>query len=70
MDKIDYVELIFSYTPDDFFEEPINLKLAEYDLQMDSGQVTATLDGKLYENNPGIKDQIHNKVKICFFIKL
>lgn len=62
----DTVILNWSYTPNNFFEEPLEREAGQYTLKIGDGKITATMDAVIYDNNPDIRDEIHDNLEHRF----
>jgi hypothetical protein len=59
----DSIEVHWSYTPTDYFEENIEIDRGNYKLVIDNGSIIAYLSGEIYDINPGIISMISNDIK-------
>ena len=64
MDEIVFFE--WTYSPCNFFEEPISIKRNKYDMFIDNGKVEARIQREIYDNDPNMIKEIHHKLNNRF----
>jgi len=62
MSDVDYVLLEWSYTPTDFFEEPVYQWREDCEIHIEGGCVTATVDPDAYDAEHRKRDELHEVV--------
>ena len=60
------LEIIWSYTPKDYFEEPYEEDNGNYSLEIDDGHATVTMDAQRYDNNAEVLDEIFKEIEGLF----
>lgn len=62
----DKIILKWSYTPKDYFEEPLRINREKYELEINNGEVTATFHGMKYENNNRMFEERNSEINDLF----
>ena len=56
----------WSYTPKDFFEEPVALDRGNYSIEMDDGQIAAKMPADTFDSDKDLKDRIETEIQNFF----
>jgi len=62
----DSITIEWTYTPEDFFEEPFIKKVGEYEFNIYEGKANAFLRGTTYDNDHLIEDRIYQVLEDIF----
>ncbi len=65
----DVVTLVWSYSPEDYFEKPVRVPHPKYDITIADGKVQARLSPQCLEEIPSIYEEADNCVRNCFFVE-
>ena len=60
MPKNTKIILEWNYSPKDFFEKKTKIDTNQYEMVIDNGKITVTIDGEIYDDNPSIREQLNN----------
>jgi hypothetical protein len=60
MSKNTKIILDWNYSPKDFFEKKTEIDTNQYEMVIDNGKITVTLDGETYDDNPSIREQLNS----------
>lgn len=58
--------LDWTFSPPDYFEEPIEISRQDYAMTIADGQVHAKIDSAIYEAEPGLRDRLHQALNDRF----
>lgn len=58
--------LEWTFSPPDYFEEPIQISRDQYEMQIDNGKVEARVDAEYYEQDNTILDQLYETLSDRF----
>ncbi len=62
----DVVVLQWTFTPPDYFESAIEINRDTYTMLIDNGKIEARIDFALYDNSPGMRDDLHKDLESRF----
>lgn len=62
----DIVVLEWSFSPSDYFEEPIHIKRDHYVMTIDNGKVEARIDSDAYNKEHKMRDELHDALNHRF----
>ena len=54
------ITLEWSFSPPDYFEEPINISRLDYNMSIADGKVVAELNSAIYDANPLLRKELHD----------
>ena len=64
--KTDEIEVYWSYTPKDFFEEPIEKACGCCSVKMENGRIVCSTTGEYFDSNPDLRDRLTRKLYAYF----
>lgn len=62
----DIVILEWAFSPPNYFEEPIHIIRDQYHMIIDNGKVEARIKPEVYNNDPELRDKLHNSLNDRF----
>ena len=62
----DIVVMEWTFSPPEYFGEPIQIERNDYEMTIDAGKVKARIDPKVYEQNQQMRDKLHNELNDRF----
>lgn len=60
------IMLGWTFSPPDYFEEPIEISRQDYEMRIADGQVHAKIDSAIYEAKPGMRADLHDALNDRF----
>lgn len=66
MAKATTIVLEWTYSPKNFFEEKIELKSDQYELVFNDGKITTTMDARVYDKDPSIRERLTEQLEDRF----
>jgi hypothetical protein len=60
------IEIEWSYTPPDYFEEKVVWKREGYSVEIEDGRITARMSGHFFDSQPGLRDSLTEQLRIYF----
>jgi len=62
----DIVIIEWAFSPPNYFEEPIHIIRGQYHMIIDNGKVEARIKPEVYNNDPAMRDKLHNSLNDRF----
>jgi hypothetical protein len=62
----DVVVLEWTFSPRDFFEQPIHIAHENYEMIVDNGKIQARIDPDIYDKRPDMRDELHEALNARF----
>ena len=56
----DIIVLEWSYTPPDYFEQPLHIVRDRYEIIIDSGKVEARINPEYYDKDHNLREELHD----------
>lgn len=60
------IEIEWSYSPANYFEEQINLERENYSIEISDGHITAKMRADVFDSQPGLRDSLSQELKDYF----
>jgi len=60
--------LEWTFSPPDYFEEPIHITRDQYEMTIGNGKVEAKVNDVIYEENPEMRNQLHEALNDRFLV--
>jgi hypothetical protein len=66
MSKVVSIELVWNYTPENYFTKPVSIPIEGGKIEIAKGQALATIDSSIFNSNNGLMDALDDFVESQF----